>query len=145
MQTSERPTLPSSTVDPSGHRAPRVFRHTSLPAAEAEFLARFPSFDPAGRFARMRRTQYGRLDAEGHVYLDYTGGGLHAASQVEAHAEMLRTSVLGNPHSNNPTSMAATKLVERTRRHVCEFFNVSPEEYACIFTANASAALRLIG
>ena len=26
-------------------------------------------------------------------------------------------SVLGNPHSNNPTSLATTALVERTRRH----------------------------
>ena len=86
-------------------------------------MSRFPTFDPDGQFSRMRRAQYGRLDADGHVYLDYTGGGLHAVSQVEAHAELLRTSVLGNPHSNNPSSLAATKLVERTRRQVCEYFN----------------------
>ena len=53
--------------------------------------------------------------------------------------------VLGNPHSNNPTSLATTELVERTRRQVLEFFNAPPDEYLCIFTANASAALRLVG
>ena len=49
------------------------------------------------------------------MYLDYTGGGLHAASQIDAHAELLRTQVLGNPHSGNPTSLASTALVERAR------------------------------
>jgi selenocysteine lyase/cysteine desulfurase len=53
--------------------------------------------------------------------------------------------VLGNPHSNNPTSLASTELVQRTRQRVFEFFNVPPDEYVCIFTANASAALRLVG
>ena len=54
-------------------------------------------------------------------------------------------SVLGNPHSNNPTSLAATALVERARPVVCEFFNAPPDEYLCVFTANATGALRLVG
>ena len=33
------------------------------------------------------------------------------SSQIDAHAELLRTRVLGNPHSNNPTSLATTALV----------------------------------
>ena len=28
---------------------------------------------------------------------------------------------------------------------MCEFFNAPPDEYLCVFTANASAALRLVG
>jgi selenocysteine lyase/cysteine desulfurase len=114
-------------------------------AAECDFLRSFPTFDPDGTLAELRRSEYGRLDATGQVYLDYTGGGMHAASQIERHAELMRTRVLGNPHSNNPTSLAATELVQQTRRLVCEFFNAPPEEYLCIFTANASAALRLVG
>jgi molybdenum cofactor sulfurtransferase len=125
--------------------ARRVFRPEHLRVAETAFAARCPNFDPDGRFTLLRRSEYGRLDEAGQVYLDYTGGGLHAASQIDAHAELLRATVLGNPHSNNPTSAAATELVERTRRRVCEFFNAPPEEYTCIFTANASAALRLVG
>ncbi len=84
-------------------------------------------------------------DRGGQVYLDYTGGGLHAASQIEAHAELMRGRVLGNPHSNSPASLASTELVERARRVVREFFNAPPEDYLCVFTANASAALRLVG
>ena len=40
---------------------------------------------------------------------------------------------------------ASTELVERTRRRVLDFFNAPPDEYLCIFTANASGALRLVG
>ena len=57
----------------------------------------------------------------------------------------MRASVLGNPHSNSPTSLASTELVERARRVVREFFNAPPDDYLCVFTANASAALRLVG
>lgn len=122
-----------------------VYEPVRTVAAGSDFSTRFPEFDPDGAFAELRRSEYGRLDAEDHVYLDYTGGGLHSKSQIGIHAELLRTSVLGNPHSNNPTSRATTALAERTRQLVCEFFNAPPDEYLCIFTANASAALRLVG
>ncbi len=106
---------------------------------------RFPEFDPDGSLGSLRRQEYGRLDAEGHVYLDYTGGGLHAASQIDAHVALMGTTVLGNPHSNNPTSLSATALVERTRQEVCEFFSAPPDEYLCVFTSNATGALKLVG
>ena len=114
-------------------------------AAEAAFLRRYPGFDPDGAFARLRRTEYGRLDRTGHVYLDYTGGGLHADGQIEAHAALLHNRVLGNPHSNNPASLASSELVEQARQAVCDFLRAPREEYLCVFTANASAALRLVG
>ena len=57
----------------------------------------------------------------------------------------MRESVFGNPHSVNPTSSAATVLVERARAAVLRYFNASESEYACIFTANATGALRLVG
>jgi selenocysteine lyase/cysteine desulfurase len=79
------------------------------------------------------------------VYLDYTGGSLYAASQLEEHFQMLRDRVYGNPHSVNPTSSAATVLVEQTRADVLDYFNASASEYACIFTPNATGALRLVG
>jgi molybdenum cofactor sulfurtransferase len=116
-----------------------------LEAAQADFLARYPGYDPDGRFAQLRRSEYHRLDDAGHVYLDYTGGGLYAESQVDEHARLLRTAVLGNPHSDNPSSMETTALVERTRQRVLEFFGAPADEYVCIFTPNASGALRLVG
>ena len=58
---------------------------------------------------------------------------------------MLRDGVLGNPHSANPTSSAATALVERARTAVLRHFNAPESEYACIFTPNATGAIRLVG
>jgi molybdenum cofactor sulfurtransferase len=107
-----------------------------------------PAPFPAEAFAgldELRATEYGRLDATGTVYLDYTGGSLHAASQVEEHMRMLRDGVYGNPHSINPTSSAATAMVERARAAVLRYFNAPESEYACVFTPNASGAIRLVG
>jgi molybdenum cofactor sulfurtransferase len=124
---------------------PPVDEIPGLEASQAEFTRRFPQFDPDGSFAMLRRNDYRRLDDSAQIYLDYAGGGLHAASQVAAHTELLRTQVMGNPHSNNPTSLATTAMVQRARHAVAEFFHAPSEDYLCIFTANASAALRLVG
>jgi selenocysteine lyase/cysteine desulfurase len=113
--------------------------------AEAAFRRAHPDFDPGGRFAVLRDTEYRRLDATGQVYLDHAGSGLYAASQLDAHAALLRRHVLGNPHSENPTSRASTELVERCRRAISDHFHAPLDEFACIFTSNATAALRLVG
>jgi selenocysteine lyase/cysteine desulfurase len=99
----------------------------------------------SAKLAELRRSEYARLDAGGHVYLDYTGAGLYAESQLREHLELLRSSVFGNPHSINPTSTAMTELVEHARAAVLEFFRASAEEYEAIFTPNATGALRLVG
>ncbi len=93
----------------------------------------------------LRRTEYARLDETGQVYLDYTGGSLYAQSQIDEHHRLMRERVYGNPHSFNPTSSASTVLVEETREQVLAFFRADPDEYECVFTANATGALRLVG
>ncbi|HKE77836.1 MAG TPA: aminotransferase class V-fold PLP-dependent enzyme [Solirubrobacteraceae bacterium] len=93
----------------------------------------------------LRATDYARLDAEGDVYLDYTGGSLYAESQIAEHLRSLGGGVFGNPHSMSPTSSASTALVERARAAVLQYFNAPEGEYECIFTQNATAALRLVG
>lgn len=119
------------------------------PQAEAEafaaFLAAYPAYEQTGGLDLLRQEEYGRLDDQGHVYLDYTGGGLYAESQLDDHMALLRDNVFGNPHSHNPTSLAMTELVERARAYVLHYFNTTAEEYVVIFTANASAALKLVG
>jgi molybdenum cofactor sulfurtransferase len=95
-------------------------------------------------FTDLRSRDFSRLDRGGHVYLDYTGAGLYAETQVRAHAEYLCDAVLGNPHSRNPSSQAATDTVEKARARVLEFFGADPELYEVIFTLNASGALKLV-
>jgi molybdenum cofactor sulfurtransferase len=109
------------------------------------FVESYPSFDQTRILDEWRETQYKRLDDNGQIYLDYTGGGLYSEMQLCEHMELLLTRVLGNPHSANPTSLAMTDLVEGTRKYVLQYFNASPDEYIAIFTANASGALKLVG
>ena len=100
-----------------------------------EFLEKHPDYGATARLDEIRAGDYGRLDAAGDVYLDYTGAALYAASQVRQHGELLASSLLGNPHSASPASLAATHLVERTRRAVLDWFNAG-DDYTAIFTLN---------
>jgi molybdenum cofactor sulfurtransferase len=117
----------------------------SFGEAEAAFLEDTLEFAATRHLDALRTAEYGRLDRAGHLYLDYTGGGLYAESQVRAHMDLLLGNVFGNPHSSNPTSLAMTRLVERTRAYVLDYFNAAPDEYVAIFTLNASGALKLVG
>ncbi|MGH3142503.1 MAG: aminotransferase class V-fold PLP-dependent enzyme, partial [Gaiellales bacterium] len=117
-------------------------RQASGPQTTEKALARLAD---ASSIDELRRSEFARLDAAGHVYLDYTGAGLYADSVLNEHLELLRASVFGNPHSLNPTSAAMTELVEQARAAVLAFFGASPDEYVAIFTPNATGALRLVG
>lgn len=150
-RASARPFSSGLVLDPDpatqpdhGYGAER-FPPGGMDAAYAAFRREYPSYESTAKLDALRATEYGRLDREQQVYLDYTGGGLYAESQLREHLELLRTRVFGNPHSSNPTSLAMTELVESTRAYVLAYFNASPDEYAVIFTLNASGALKLVG
>lgn len=117
----------------------------TMDAAYAAFRRAYPAYDTTTRLDELRATEYARLDRQGHVYLDYTGGSLYAESQLREHLSLLSGGIYGNPHSKNLTSMAMTHLVEEARDYVLRYFNASPEEYMVIFTPNATGALKLIG
>jgi selenocysteine lyase/cysteine desulfurase len=116
-----------------------------LQQAFESFQRSCPEFQDTTVLDELRARDFSRLDRHGHIYLDYTGGGLYGESQIDRHTALLRDTVFGNPHSTNPTSLGTTELVERARRHILDFFNTSPSEYGVIFTANASHALKLVG
>ncbi|MGH3189925.1 MAG: aminotransferase class V-fold PLP-dependent enzyme [Streptosporangiaceae bacterium] len=111
----------------------------------SDFAATYPDYADTARLDELRATEYGYLDAGGHTYLDYTGSGLAADAQLRAHTERLRGGCFGNPHSDNPTSLASTELIEQAREAVLRYFNAPREEYAVIFTPNATGACRLVG
>jgi selenocysteine lyase/cysteine desulfurase len=113
-------------------------------AAFADFLRSHPEYETTYRLDALRAAEYGRLDEHGHVYLDYTGGSLHAESQVRAHVALLTGRVLGNPHSASLTSSETTGLVENARRAVLDWFNAR-ETYTAVFTQNATAGLKHVG
>ncbi len=113
--------------------------------ALAAFERDYPAYESTKILDDLRATEYARLDKQNQIYLDYTGGGLYAQSQLRQHMALLEEGVFGNPHSKNPTSLAMTHLVERARSFVLDYFNAPSDEYVAIFTPNASGALKLVG
>lgn len=94
-------------------------------------------------FSELRKKEYSRIDANSETYLDFTGGNLYPVSLVKQHQEFLANNVFGNPHSINPTSIRSSGLISQARRKVLHFFNA--EDYVCVFTQNATNALRIVG
>src|SRR5271170_5020739 len=117
----------------------------SVEEAYGDLLARYPSYEETTGLDILRAVEYSRIDQQGQVYLDYTGGSLYGESQLNNHMELLRSVVFGNPHSANPASVAMTEHVERARRYVLTYFHARPEDYILVFTANSTGALKLVG
>ncbi|KAJ0160939.1 Molybdenum cofactor sulfurase [Colletotrichum tanaceti] len=106
--------------------------------------ANYPEYKSTARLDDLRATEYGYLDKQDHLYLDFTGAGLAAQSQLREHESRLERTLLGNPHSDNPTSRSATHLVEDARARILAHLGASPDEYTAVFTANATGAARLV-
>ncbi len=107
------------------------------------FMARCPDYASTVALDALRATEFGRLDGRNQVYLDYTGTGLYAASQLQQHLALLETQVLGNPHSASPSSTEMTRWVESARAAILKYFNATGT-YTAVFTLNASAAIKLV-
>jgi selenocysteine lyase/cysteine desulfurase len=111
--------------------------------------ARAPSFreqyDSTAALDRLRAGEYAYLDRTDHVYLDYAGAGLPAAAQLRVHAERLRGGCFGDPHADGPAALESRRLIDQARDTVLAFLGADPDEYAVIFTANATGACRLVG
>ena len=90
----------------------------------------------------MRKTQYPMLkDA---TYLDHAGTTLYSKALMDRfHADMM-SNLFGNPHSASPSSQQSTQLVEDVRLGLLRFFKADPDEYDLVFTANATAAIKLV-
>lgn len=56
----------------------------------------------------------------------------------------MNSNLLGNPHSNSPSSMLSTGVIESTRLQALAFFNADPDDFDLIFVANATAAIKLV-
>ena len=95
----------------------------------AAFRAQNPSYDGRSELEQLRAQEYGRLDAAGHVYLDWAGAGICSESQRQHHRDSVRHPLPAGP------------VFERTCARVLAHFNAAPEQYAVVFTPSASSAL----
>ncbi|WP_313316461.1 aminotransferase class V-fold PLP-dependent enzyme [Stenotrophomonas sp.] len=133
--TQEVSALDAGGISESSCRQLQTYR-----AVKTAFLASNPGFADA-EVELMRRQEFSRLDLQHVTYLDHVGGALPPESLLEQDLQTLKTSILGNPHSGSATSAAA---YAKAREDIFRFFNGDPSEYEIIFTANASAAIRLV-
>ncbi len=111
---------------------------------------------------QLRADEFSRLgpgSAAGTIYLDHAGAALYSERALLETTHDLLTAVLGNPHSgrggkgdaaSHPDSaalpaVASHGLVAAQRRRVLRHFGADPSEYCVVFTAGATAALKLVG
>lgn len=105
------------------------------------------SRDPRGEafdFEALRAAEFARLDDANIAYLDFAASALYGASQVTAYAELLSRSVFGNPHSEHVPSRASAEALDAARAATLSFFDADPAIYEVSFTANTTAALKLV-
>ncbi|XP_054728381.1 molybdenum cofactor sulfurase [Anastrepha obliqua] len=76
-----------------------------------------------------------------NIYLDHAGTTLYAESLIEASGKVLKDNLFCNPHTCNVTG----DLIDQARYRILQCFNTDATEYAVVFTANATAGLRLVG
>ncbi|MBL8298859.1 MAG: aminotransferase class V-fold PLP-dependent enzyme [Rhodanobacteraceae bacterium] len=118
----------------------------SIPSRSGALPSTVPAISAGGNFdfAALRRREFARLDELGHCYLDYTGSALYGVSQVNAQAQLLAAGLFGNPHSESSTARASTAIIEQARAEVLRFLGVDETSHLVCFTANSSAALKLV-
>ncbi|KAF9971203.1 hypothetical protein BGZ73_005901 [Actinomortierella ambigua] len=97
-----------------------------------------------GRINTIRQEQYPQIkDA---IYLDHAGATLPAQNHIQRFTADLAQNLYANPHSRSSSSQATTARVYSARRQILEHFQASTNgEWDVIFTANATAAIRLVG
>ncbi|MBA5235383.1 aminotransferase class V-fold PLP-dependent enzyme [Pectobacterium aroidearum] len=109
-------------------------------AMKQAFLSEYPTY-PEAKVEALRARNFSRMESRKVTYLDHVGGTLAPLCLIEGNYQMLRNTILGNPHSGSRTS---EEIYEQARQAIYHFFNCSPDEYEIIFTANASSAIRLV-
>ncbi len=95
-------------------------------------------------FATLRAREFPALDRHRLAYLDYTGAALPSQTQLRRHQELAQGQVLGNPHAEHAPSRASTEAIEAARAATLRFLDADPDVYGVCFTANASAAAKLV-
>ncbi|KAF9160599.1 hypothetical protein DFQ26_005362 [Actinomortierella ambigua] len=97
-----------------------------------------------GRIDTIRQEQYPQIkDA---VYLDHAGATLPAQAVLQRFTADLTQHLYANPHSKSPSSQATSARINAVRRQILEHFGASTRgEWDVIFTANATAAIKLVG
>ncbi|ORY80683.1 pyridoxal phosphate-dependent transferase, partial [Leucosporidium creatinivorum] len=98
-------------------------------------------------FEKQRVTEYPALKET--VYLDHAASAPAPPAAVQAFLGDISTTLYSNPHSRSPSSAQTGIAIDRIRSRVlAELFGLSSEnskEWDVVFTAGATASLKLVG
>lgn len=95
-------------------------------------------------FDDLRPREFSRLSSQNQAYVDYTGSALYGESQLRALHDLLQQGIFGNPHSESIASRACSEVIEKARKNVLQFFDVDASTHDVCFTANTTAAIKLV-
>ncbi|KAJ1974725.1 hypothetical protein H4R35_003474 [Dimargaris xerosporica] len=79
------------------------------------------------------------------VYLDHAGTTIPSRVAVQAFARQATQQVWGNPHSQNGPAQRTADCIQWVRTRILDTFNTTELDYSVVFTANATAGLKLVG
>jgi len=118
--------------------------YKKINTSKREFIEKYGSqYGYEGAIDELREREFARL--KDIVFLDHAGTGLYAESQMRKCFDNWNSSVFGNPHSVNPSSLQSAKAIAEVREIILSFFNTTSKDYSVVFTAGCTAALKLIG
>ncbi|GAB1310956.1 Molybdenum cofactor sulfurase [Madurella fahalii] len=78
------------------------------------------------------------------TYLDHSGTTIYARSTVERFTQKMLSGLYGNPHSANQPAKISGDMVDSIREKTLHFLGADPRHFDLIFTANATAAVKLV-
>ena len=84
------------------------------------------------------------LTFTGLTYLDHGGTTLAPKSLLKTFSNKMQSLLLANPHSDTSNPSTTAVMVEETRLGVLKMFNADPEHFDIVFTANATASIKLV-
>ncbi|KAK6091800.1 hypothetical protein MT418_007771 [Batrachochytrium dendrobatidis] len=84
-------------------------------------------------------------ESQAPLYLDNAGAPPVPVEVVHAHAHGLAQTLLANPHSSMAAAAAYTSVsINRVRQRILRHFGVSTATHSVVFTANSTAAIKLV-
>jgi len=84
------------------------------------------------------------LTFTGLTYLDHGGTTLAPKSLLKTFSNKMQNLLLANPHSDTSNPSMTAVMVEETRLDVLRMFKADPEHFDIVFTANATASIKLV-
>jgi hypothetical protein len=120
----------------------------SLQQAFTSFKQAYPRFEETAAVDQLRESQYGHLEEDGHVCLDYYGFGLFSQwQQVMEHpsSSFGLAYISANLSTHAMYGMAEEGSLESyIRKRIMRFMNVNEAEYSMVFTSSGGSAYKLL-